>query len=689
MALDRILDNIYHIEEDEGVPPLYKRLTETLAIIGAGGLTVQEVSDEYSITHPLFYDLKSSYDYNPSLFSALISDNITAIDDLGHGSLPFSKDLTLLLHFIGKYESYEAFRDKIIEITNFFSSTEKPYQDLPIHLALQQINKDSLINLIFSMPTVIKTDGVIEDLQSVIDSIQPGDRLEPIKTLYTDQLEAKESTTSTDVIVATLDILVSEAQGLCDDLISDIVLADSDLVTRIDTGIGYTDSFPHLIQADRSMTSPEEIKEFTEECYKVSYVINNAAQNLTLDDRALGDSLVIGNLEFTKTINSMVSILNQNELYIMLMMNYLDIQYEATVLSNLTSTLAGHNSTLDSEITSINGGGPIKEEFLISLGKEIDYINSEINSSCKRLDSYGQDNSKIGNSQNDLSLFSYKTSTRFSTELTGKQGAMESLALISSGQLLAQATTMAGTYSELESASIKVAALAVAVSLANDPNATVRSFFNLLAAPIEAVLLVTNAAICTLKAAQCLLCIVKAGVGKSIDKLTELTQKALDLINGDSNLSNFLTDLKNDIVDAFGSILEGSVCSDIQNQKQLDQAAIRSALAGTGLSDNFPGYDLTAKQKIFNDVVSGSCSTFFGGLASATMNVISTEFGNMVDEIKASVENTIDNLYSLSSCGGCSNLGLKIDLPDLPSINLSFPDFVLNIPYLDSKVIKC
>ena len=240
----------------------------------------------------------------------------------------------------------------------------------------------------------------------------------------------------------------------------------------------------------------------------------------------------------------------------------------------------------------------------------------------------------------------------WAAELRTKQEALNAAIVGSSALLLASQADAQSMIDSLVDSKDKVISVALIVSLANDPNATVESLFNLLAAPIEATLLVANTAICALKAAQCALCAVKVILEKAIEIVGKIIDKALSLLNGDTDYASIISDLKDDIVDGFKGLLPQSACSDIQAQKQSDMSDVRTALAGTGLNDNAGSTALTDKQETWSDAITTVCGTHFNSLPGALGTIIADEFGDFVDELKASVENTVDNLYSLAD--GCS-----------------------------------
>lgn len=688
MDVSKILDDIYHVETPELPPPLFSRLLETLVLFQGGGLNPTQVNAEYETVHTLYSDIKNSYSFDPTLFRTVIIDNINTLNGLSLGVTDFSKGLDLLLLLVDKYTFFLTMSSQTEYLKKRIEATKEPYSSFSFNLRSGYIVPDyTLTEVIFTYPEDLdETDENI--FSSILGSLSPSDFYHPLRDLYLEQIEAKKTNTSTDVILAALNILIPQFQGFIDDFINKAIDFDTGISTRISPS-GRDLDYDSFRDADKLLHDPDTLNELFETLQMETYVFNNFIQNSGVDDESLRDEPNEKNLELIQTVNSLIALLNQFELFHEMSVTYLEVEDEKATLEALTLVQDGYNTTMGVETTNAGSGGTINEGYLLNLGSNIDKNTSKINDSAARLDSLGQRTVRIGNSQQDISFFSKDTSSRFGVSLQNKQGVMSSLTTLTSGSLLATASSLTDAYSKLVSSKTSVVALAVAISLANNPSETVKSFFNLLAAPLEAVMLAVNAAICTVKAAQCLLCAVKDGIEKGIKAIQNLISKAADFFNRDSDLLDKITDLKNKILGKANSVIQGSVCSDVQGKRVEDQDGVRAALEGTGLSDTYPTFALTDKVNIFNDVVGGSCPSFFSNMSNSTKNLIKNEFDGMVDELKASVDNVINNLYSLTTCTGCEAPSLKFDLPKLPKFGISFPNFVIKIPYLDSKVIKC
>ena len=524
--------------------------------------------------------------------------------------------------------------------------------------------------------------------QAIIDTLAISDFMYPAVATLTETLEVKYSSSSTDLVLEVLKIYVSELDSDLDIFISDIVTLDTSLSTYISAS-GKEVGYDELYQADLTLT--DGISTLIDDGYKVTYVINNSAQNFTIDDQTIADDLKVDNLDLELKMNTMVQILNTNTVYQGILVNYLDVEEEAATQATISTELDALNAEMDAYITGIGGGDPIQEAVMVDLSNRIDNKNSEAKDSAKRLDTYSKSNLAAGQSQNESSLTVDSIESTWAAELRTKQEALNAAIVGSSALLLASQADAQSMIDSLVDSKDKVISVALIVSLANDPNATVESLFNLLAAPIEATLLVANTAICALKAAQCALCAVKVILEKAIEIVGKIIDKALSLLNGDTDYASIISDLKDDIVDGFKGLLPQSACSDIQAQKQSDMSDVRTALAGTGLNDNAGSTALTDKQETWSDAITTVCGTHFNSLPGALGTIIADEFGDFVDELKASVENTVDNLYSLADgCSTCEPPEFNgLDLPSVKLPSLKFPDFVLKVPYLDSKIVKC
>ncbi len=690
MAIDRLLDNIYHTEVDTPVPNLYAFLEAQKIYFEGGGQSTTEVNDRYVLFLPLLSDIKNSYYYNPTGFKTLLQDVIDAIDALGHGSLPFTSDLTHTQLIVDKHEKYLDYKSQLDKVKRHFERTQEGYLSFLTRLRSNDLDKSNLENIAMSQANVMDLSSDRDLFDAILDTLTGGDYLESVKDLYKEVLEVKYASTSTDLILAIFNLFVSDIQTELDEFIPTIVTLDTSLSSKISVS-GKETGYDEVSEADLILTSVNEISNLIEEGFKVTYVINNSAQNFTIDDQSISDSLKVDNLDLELTMNTMVAILNTNTVYQGVLINYLDIESEVANQATIATELASLNAEMAALTTAIGGGAPIVDHEMANLANRLDLKQTEANESAKNLDKYGKESLSLSQAQNTNSSQSDKIKDHFATQLSDKQSILAGAVTVSSALYLSSQSDVQDMIDALDSAKGEITALSLAISLVNDPNSTVESLFNALAAPIEATLLIANAAICTLKAAQCALCVVKDLVLKAIDTVVDIYNKAQSLINGDTDYAAIISDLKDDIVDGFASILPSSACSEVQAQKQADMADVRTALAGTGLNDDAGSTDLTDKQEEWSDAVTDVCAGFFATIPSALQTVLEDEFGDFVEELKSSVENTVDNLYTLADgCSTCEPPDFGgIDLPSVKLPDLSFPDFVLKIPYLDSKVIKC
>lgn len=681
--LNRVDSNIFHATKDIQYPPLFKLLLDTKAYFELNS-DIASVNSFYIIFKTVLDDFDRSYNFDIPTFTELVNINVELISIIDSQHLLVT-DLTFLKLSMKYRVNSVMLRNKLDYQLLLFSQNKEPTFNLEEAIKNKTMNKESLSIAIFMQPVIINNIKDREYYISIINTVEAGEELYPLKQDIINSITNFYSTTNADLIILMIQLLQNVISPIQDEYIASkfevMLLMNNDIT---DTGKSETADNKLLIM--NSMVSLELTNVIVTNSQTSSYVVNNSAQNLPVRNEQLAEEVILMNVSMESKSNTSIIADNTNQIVLSMKNNNLIIAEENTKLEIATTQLNTSNQILTNESVLINADANyvVNEQLMVIERGNIDNSTQQITVSTTII--------KTTSLKQNILMENYKEVSKQNKEADSTLVIPLKLLNLEASNTMTNTNLVMGmakdqtilTTTSMDNSLLSLGLITTALVDTNYPNRSIETGFSLLKTPLQLVLTVVNGLVCMLEALQCIAVGLALGIIELAVFLTDLATAQSDFENLDTDFLIMVENLKNSIVDEYNSAMLASNLSAIMEVAKSQLAEVEDLLLGD--ASMIVDYEPAIKE---------ACLEWGSTISQTIMDQITDEFVLFVDELKSAMQQTIDNMLGLLNVSECE--AINFDLPEFGGINmfeitfpdLKFPDFKIDIPRAELKVKPC
>ena len=680
--LFRVDSNIFHATKDIQYPPLFKILINIKEYFTINSDTASLDSFYMIFAHNLD-NFNQSYNFDTPTFTLLINENIELINVINN-----QHQLLIDLTFIKLSMKYRVnsitFLKKLKYQLTLFSQNQEPSFDLSQLIINREMNKESLAMAIFMTPVVLEKQTDRDYYLSLIDTIEDGEELFPLKQIIKDSINNFYSTTNADLVLKVIQFIQPILTSMLDDYIAskfEVML----LINKDITETSKTETSDNKLFIMNSMVSTELSNEVSISSQSVSYATNNSAQNLPVRDEQMSEDIILVNLDNESKSNTAIIADNTNQIVISMKNNNLIIANENEKIITASNQLDMSNQVISDEAIALNNDPNyiLSEESMTSKKVKIDISTQQISVSTNIIKSKSLEQNVLMTNYKKVSGQNKEANSTLVTplkalnlEASNTMTNTDAIMNISKGNISVSTISM-------DNSLLALGSITTALIDTRYPNRTIETGFSLLVLPIRAVLSTVNGLICILEALQCLAVGLAKGIVDLAVFLTDLATAQSDFENLDANLLQIIEDLKSSIMNEYNSNILNANCSAISEVAKEQEAEVKLLL----LEDSEMVIDWTPSAQ-------EACAEWALTISQGIIDQIIAEFVLFVDELKDGMQTIVSNMLGLLDVSECKAINLDTEFDGIRMIELSFPDlkfpnFKIDIPRVELKVKPC
>lgn len=686
--LFRVDSNIFHATKDVKYPSLFKLFIDMKGYYEINN-DIESLDSNYMIFKYNINNFDQSYNFDTPTFVSLIDINVDFLEVIDN-THQFYKDLLFLKLLISYRVNSLIFLEKLKYQLMLFSQNQKPIFDLSQLIKNRDMDKESLSMSVFMNPIILDDIKDREYYLTIINSIEDGEELFPIKDKLINSISNFHSTTNADLIVE----LISVIQQSLTIMLDSYIASKFDVILSINldiTDTGKTETFDNKLEIMESLVSQLLIEEISVSSQSVSYATNNSAQNLPVRNEQLTEDVILLNLDNESKSNTSIVADNTNKTVLLMKINNIEMSNENNKISLSNTELDSSNSILESETSNLNTDPNyiLQEEQMVIERINIENNTQQISVSTSII--------KTKSLEQNVLINDYKKVLGQNKEANSTLvGPLKLLNKEASDTMTNTDVVMNTSKNNINSSNssidrtlIALSAITLALVATEYPNKTIETGFSLLQLPIQAVLNVTNGLICILEALQCLVVRLIEDITELAVYLTDLETAQFEFDNLDDNMLQLIEDLKTSISENWNNNIFTSNCSAISEASTAQETEVEELLQED------------AEMVIdWNPASMEACGEWASTISIDVMDSVIAEFVLFVDTLKSDMQTTIDNMLGLLDISECEainsiqdlNLDTEfggIEMIDITSPDLKFPDFKIDIPEIDLKVKPC
>lgn len=686
--LFRVDSNIFHATKDIKYPPLFKLFLDMKSYYETNS-DIESLDSNYMIFKYNIDSFDQSYNFDTPTFISLVNTNVDFLEVIDN-THQFYKDLLFLKSSISYRINSLTFLEKLKYQLMLFSQNQKPTFDLSQLIKNRDMNKESLSMSVFMNPIILDDIKDREYYLTIINNIEDGEELFPIKDKLINSISNFHSTTNADLVMELINIIQQTLTIMLDSYITskfDVILS----INLDITDTGKTETFDNKLEIMESLVSQLLIEEISVSSQSVSYATNNSAQNLPVRNEQLTEDIILLNLDNESKSNTSIVADNTNKTILLMKINNIEMSNENDKILLSNTELDSSNSILESETSNLNTDPnyTLQEEQMV-----IERINIEnntqqisVSTSIIKTKSLEQnvlmnDYKKVLGQNKEANSTLVRPLKSLNKEASDTMTNTDAVMNISRNNINSSNSSMDGTL-------IALSAITLALVATEYPNKTIETGFSLLQLPIQAVLNVTNGLICILEALQCLAIGLVEGIIELAVYLTDLETAQFEFDNLDDNILQLTEDLKTSTSEDWNNNIFASNCSAISEASTTQKAEVEELLQED------------AEMVIdWNPASTEACEEWASTIPTDVIDLVIAEFVLFVDTLKSDMQTTIDNMLGLLDISECEAINLipdlnldtefgGIEMIDITFPDLKFPDFKIDISEIDLKVKPC